>query len=222
VGSVTLTYTFTGSEPRVHDVPFVVWPIPNFSGNFTVTTTFSAPYAGTIWLHNWFGKNPPWQTCSQFQIIGGDLSYTNNGQVGNPGFAWGCLDFNAYGIAYDESGARATAGSTVTVVITADLLVPVCAYGTEAINSRVGAIEIGWGIIDALGLREKAPWAWPIIIGQIASPYAIHELCASLPPADPVVTDNDWRLDSPLPDVSLGEYKVLQKFQIGLWGLLCH
>src|SRR6266550_6292546 len=133
MGSFTLTYTITGSEPL--GTPFITYPIRNWTGPYTITWTPNPSPAPTIINMLWsYFRSSDSTVCHNGgqSWVTGDGGMVFNDTVGSPTFAWPCGDWDTFRLGYHSSTNRWNPGTTLTITFAgAGITTPAaCEYGT--------------------------------------------------------------------------------------------
>lgn len=218
----TWLYTSTGTEP----LPSVVisQPCPVFTGAFTVSLSCDGPQTNILNWHISLTAAYRPQLCwdDLASMLPGNTSWSENRSVGDVPSTWHCTDWNYITLSLPSASDRPAAGLHWTLSITADFVpATICTYGTQKNNGAQTALEVGFGLLDLVGLTKSGAWAIPMVLANVATPIILDQLCGQNPPGDPPIGSSDWTTPSSRGPYSVGVAKVTDKFITHVWNTFC-
>jgi len=224
VGSITFTYTFTGSE--VHGATFLTAAIPNWTGLWTLNAALSAPATTIYNFFYTFQKSSTSTACwsDGISFVGGDTSKAVVWTVGVPSGSWHCGDWDTFYFGYGGSTFNAPAGMVLTLTLSGAGIaggVAACAYGTEKIQPAATVAEFSLGLVQAVLGFQKSRYAIPAIAAIQAGAIDLNQLCDSLPPEPVTIDPGDWFAIATGDYTTAAQQKLYRNWRNALWNFFC-
>lgn len=222
----TRLYTFTSAGGESAGYTIGHWPLPAFTGNFTIDITASPPAGGTSRFGIGFYKAAGGPACfvQELVFIAGDTTKGAIRTVGVPGFDWSCADWDTMNWYVAGPTSPLFGGITWTLAISGpgvpDMDAGYCQYGTEPTSPGQEIVQITAQLVAQL-IPEAGLWAIPIALLSMGLYISVPTLCSSPPPADPTWDPIDWITKSNTYPGSEGMRKTHDKLIRALWLKFC-
>jgi len=224
VGSISFTYTATGTEGRPAQYLYV--PMQNWTGAWTLGVHLSTPAAALQNFAYRFVRDADATACwsDSVSFNAGTSDQGRAWTVGVPGFSWPCGNWDHIYFGIDTALGNPPAGQVFTLTFTGSGILPSsgdCAYGTEKKEPLGSILELAPSTIPLL-LPPLGGWAIPAIIvaGNVGA-IALNTLCAGPPNAPQTIAESDWTTFEPPFHISTAVRKVSMNFRNELWQRFC-
>jgi len=182
MGTLTFTHTVDGTEPIGGAIVF--GQVPPFTGHFSVSVSLDV---GVTQIANLTASLARFSDATTCYSQGISLIPPSSGSgfqtdVGNPGFAWHCNDWDHLVIGYSNDTFRLPQGALMTVQITADTLggTP-CIYGTQMKPGMPVVQALDNALVAAAFALLPGGYWQQVLYGYLGLMVDVQVLCSGPP-----------------------------------------